>query len=501
VAMAVPAATAGTSGHSGRSAAGYSYWRQHGYLVPNPAQYARLKAQAAARAGQKVTPQVYSPNAPVVGPSFQGVFESDLAPPDPTGAIGPNSYVEAINLQLALYSRTGGLMSTVPMEGLFGGVHFNYSDPQALWDPNTNRFYLLIWDTTNATMRWAFSKTSNPATVTPVDWCVYTSSFGYSPNDAPDYPKLGQTKDFLLIGVDFFQNFASFLGGELLTIQKPQGSAPVATCPGNTFGTNRFTSLRMIGAQRSGSPEPAQQADPSGTGYVVAAPRVGSSTLIGVWTVTNSGGTPVVTGPTTVTVPSYSTPADPQQCNTSTTLDSLDGRLEHAVSARDPANGNKIQVWTAHAVFGGAGSEERWYEIDPSVPSVTQSGSATSGSLYVFNGGIAPDRTVHTTAAHGQNMVMGFSTSSSTQCPALQAVSKLAGQPQSGFVMVHQGTDPDNDFTCSPCRWGDYSGASPDPGVGITDATGKVWIANEYLSGPNPGGNPNWRTWIAGITP
>ena len=280
MALAVPGATARPAA-SGRSASGYAFWKSRGYLVSNPTKFWQAKARAAARAGQKVTPQAVSPNDPVASPAFEGVFESDLAPPDTTGAVGDSSFVEAINLQLALYDRTGGLKSTVPMEGLFGGAHFNYSDPQALWDPHTRRFYLLIWDTTNATMRWAFSKTHDPATLTAADWCTYTSSFGYSPNDAPDYPKLGQTTDFLVIGVNFFQNFATFMGGETLTIQKPQvGPGPVPVCPPNTFMTHRFTETRFIGALHSNAPEPAQQADPSSLGYVVAVPDAFTANVI-----------------------------------------------------------------------------------------------------------------------------------------------------------------------------------------------------------------------------
>jgi hypothetical protein len=503
MAVAVPGATAKTS-TSSSSGSAQAQLRKRGYLVANPARLQAAKARAAARAGQSARPQVTSPKAPVANPSFEGIFESDLSPPDTTGAIGEFSYVETINLQLALYSRAGGLMGVNTMEGLFGGAHFDYSDPQALWDAHTRRFYVLIWNTTDATMHWAFSKTANPATVTAADWCVYSSSFGYPSNTFPDYPKLGQTKDFLLIGVNFFPTLFTFDGGELLTIQKPQvGPGPVVNCPANTFNTHRFQELHMLAGVQTNAPEPAQQADPSGNGYVVVVQdltQTPSSNIIGLWKVTNSGGNPVLTGPQTLTVPSFSLPANAPQCSSTDVLDTLDGRLEHAISAGD---GTVIRIWTAHAVAGGAGTEERWYEITPSSPpSLKQSGAATSPTLYVHNGGIASDRTVRAVTAHGSNMVMGFSTSSSTACPAFQMVSKIGANPQSGFVLVKQSTVPDNDFTCTPvCRWGDYSGASPDPGASLTAPTGMVWLANQWVNGPNPGGIPNWRTWIAGVTP
>ena len=54
--------------------------------MANPAAYACTKALAAERAGQSVGGRtVTSPHDPVPNPSFEGQFESDLAPPDTTG--------------------------------------------------------------------------------------------------------------------------------------------------------------------------------------------------------------------------------------------------------------------------------------------------------------------------------------------------------------------------------------------------------------------------------
>jgi hypothetical protein len=505
LAMVVPGTAANATSHAASTATkpltGKAFFRQYGYLVANPAKYLaekqRLNAQYSHTGASSATGG--SLNNPIANPSFEGQRETDLAPPDTTGAVGPNNYVEFINLRMGLYNRTGGSIASATAESLFGGAHFDWSDPQVLWDPHTQRFYMNIWDTRNATMHWAFSKNDNPNTLTSSSWCVYTSSFGYAASDAPDYPKLGQTKNFLLIGVNFFQNFQTFRGGDLLTIQKPKGSGPVTTCPSNSFKTHRFIGLKNKNGSLTNAPEPAQQADPSGAGWVVVTPS-GSGNVITVFKVkrNKSTGDPVLSGPFSVTVPSYSGPADAQQCSTSNRLDTLDGRLEHAVSAIDPNTG-RTEVWTAHAVAGGGGSEERWYEIDPISLTLAQSGKASDNSLYVWNGGIAPDRTVNPSGkAHGGAMVMSFSTSSSTKCPAIQMVSKIGANAQSGFVVVKQSTVPDNDFTCSPCRWGDYSGASPDPGAPLNGTNGQVWIANQWLNGS---GNPNWDTWIAGVAP
>ena len=153
----------------------------------------------------------------------------------------------------------------------------------------------------------------------------------------------------------------------------------------------------------------------------------------------------------------------------------------------------------SHAVFGGAGAEERWYEIDPigSAPSVFQSGVATSATLYVWNGAVSPDRAVGPAgSAFGSNMVMGFNTSSSQEFSAIQMVSKIAANPQSPFVLVTQSSGNNVDFSCrgtsDPCRWGDYSGAVPDPAASLTGTTGQVWLSNEWKGG-------NWFTRYSSI--
>jgi len=48
------------------------------------------------------------------------------------------------------------------------------------------------------------------------------------------------------------------------------------------------------------------------------------------------------------------------------------------------------------------------------------------------------------------------------------------------FVLVHASTT----FTSSP-RWGDYSGATPDPGASLTAAHGAVWLTDAWTSPAN----------------
>src|SRR5439155_16192618 len=289
-------------------------------------------------------------------------------------------------------------------------------------------------------------------------------------SNLPDYPKMGNTKDFLLIGTNIFQGGFSYIGSDLDWINKDAASS---SCPAqSSFGSGKFTKLTNANLTRTTTPEPAVMTDVDTFGFVVGtAPSSGSYLpVFRLRPKPTNPSVPQLSAAHAVTVSSYGPPPNASQCSSSFVLDTLDGRLEHAVYGQDPNHANARAIWTAHAVSGGGGSEERWYEINPlplSTPTLFQNGSATSGSMFVYNGAISPDRSVHEDASvgFGGNMVMGFTTSSTSQCTADQMVSKVGTGAQSTFVLVNQATGPETDFSCSPCRWGDYRGASPVPGA------------------------------------
>ena len=95
-------------------------------------------------------------------------------------------------------------------------------------------------------------------------------------------------------------------------------------------------------------------------------------------------------------------------------------------------------------------------------------------------------------------MVLGFNTSSTTAYPAIEMLSKRGTDPQSTFVPVKQSLGPNVDFSCSPCRWGDYSGATPDP---VAANGGQVWLSGEWNNPATDGSATVWQTWNWSATP
>jgi hypothetical protein len=510
--LAVPA-NSGPLAPGSTGALGHRYLRDLGYMPLHPETYQADKARAAQRAGQappgKAAPT--SAAAPTAGPSWNGIFETDVAPPDTYGAIGPASYIEIVNIRIGIYSRTGTKIVAKPLEALVGGAHLDLSDPQVMWDPDTNRFYYEVWHTPDNTIMWGYSKTSNPTAI-PGDFCRYKADFGYGATE-PDYPKLGQSKDFLLLGVNHFDG--AYVASDILWIQKPQGSAPVTTCPAqSSFQLGRKAAVQNANGSLARTPVPVIQTDPSGTGWVVADADLQSSpgmtaNFLTLFAVTKNldGSANIPQVGQAVSVPSYSMPPNAPQRGSLFVLDTSDGRLRHAVAGIDPGRGGAMGIWTSHSVAGGAGSQERWYEIDAATGAVLQSGAATSPSLWVFTGGISNDRRYDgVSGTFGSSMVLGFSTSGDNAFPAIQMISKVGSNPQSAFVKVKQSTGPDQGFDCfvgltgrNECRWGDYAGASPDPASSTSGTVGRVWLTAEWVTGKTRPNAATWRTrnWAA----
>ena len=52
------------------------------------------------------------------------------------------------------------------------------------------------------------------------------------------------------------------------------------------------------------------------------------------------------------------------------------------------------------------------------------------------------------------------------------------------------------------CRWGDCSGATPDPAADQAGSTGRVWLTQMYATGGGPTySTGEWGTWNWAATP
>jgi hypothetical protein len=479
-----------------------------GYLVPNQAGYDAAKARADARADSSAgaaSDAAPGPLAPTLIRGWDGIFDGTRAPSDSTSSVGSARYIELINSRFAVYNKTTNVpINTGTLNQLAAGSGSVF-DPQIMWDAQTNRFYYamdLVVSATSNLLAVGFSKTASPNNGT-TDFCHYSINFE---SDFPDYPKLGDTSQFWLVGSNVFNSADAFIGSDVVGLSKPPGGT---TCPAPaSFKRAEKFNLRDSNGAAAFTPVVVNQIDPAPTGYVIARTGTLPSTRFSLHRITASGtGLPVIQSPgLPVVVPSYTVPPSaPQRTgfpNSAKRLDTLDARPTQAVSAIDPGRANQVGLWVQHttATAPAGRSEVRWYEINPVTRALFQSGKATSGAYYAFNGAISPDRRrFGSTTQFGNSMVLGFDTSGTTTFPSVRMLTKVGAAAQSGHILVRQSPGNYSGFDCAGsdnnCRWGDYAGASPDPVLPTGATVGRVWSVSQYASGVNSTTAANWRTW------
>ena len=464
-------------------------------------------ASATHSATASLTVTAPASGGPRLGVSWEGQTQGNIAPPDPTGAVGPASYIEMINSRYGIYDRSGALVQEFDLGELTRFPVDELSDPQIVWDPYAGRFYYLVVDFYTSQYAFGYSKTSDPHDAV-TDFCHYSVDALYSSLYLPDYPKLAVTQDFVLVGANIFLLLSFYTGSDIDWWVKPTN--PV--CPGSLGAGGKFEGVRNVDGSYMSTPVPAVAADRSSGGWVVGTADVstsGSASFVTVYKVDrNAQGYASLSGPKAVSVDAYDMPANAPQAGTTFKLDTFDTRFTHAMAGYDPRIGTTA-IWTTHGVFGGAGSEMRWYELAAlATPQLAQSGRVTDPDLYVFNGAVSPDRAADDvtgpTAVTGANMVLGFNTSSAATYPTIQMVSQRGAGSQSAWVAVQQSLGPNVDFSCGGgtvpdlCRWGDYAGATPDP---LVSSGGQVWLSAEWNVAPTDGQNPVWRTWNWSASP
>ncbi len=504
-------------------------YQRQGYLVPNQARYEQVKAAAAVGAGQGAqstatasrTPKagiLIASGDPDIGPSWTGQTDLAVTPPDSTGAIGPSRYIQLVNDRFGIYDRIGGVLGQGGLRSLLGANTDCVTDPQVIWDPQTNRFYYVALEFSHFLgdncesppgapnpenrLYIGFSRTSSPSNGTGTNWCKYSLPyFPTIPPDPPfdvlpDYPKLGDNSAFLLIGSNLFDTATlQFVGADIAWITKP---GPGTGCP--ALAANHLPDpLQSSDGFDAFTPVPANQTDTSATGYVVATSTVGD-TFVDSYAVSTSFTNPVG-APVAHPVSDFSPPPNAPQPGTGALLDTLDARLTQAVSGFDPSN-SKTAIWTQHTVGGGTRSEVRWYEIDHGAGDPMRSGEVSDGSLYTFNAAISSDRKVSgATKRFGDAFVVGFNTSSASDFVRIQMVSQWRDYAPSGFVEVKASPGFNEDFSCNICRWGDYSGAVPDPASNLWSNHGRIWLTNQWNVASNDADDIDWRTYNWGTNP
>jgi hypothetical protein len=400
---------------------------------------------------------------PALYRTFQGVIRGDAGqysyPPDTCGAVGPNHYVEVVNTNFSVYTRTGTRLINVSLGSFLPGSR---GDPRVLFDHHSGRWVVMNTDfDTSATIYLAVSLTNDPTG----SWfkTSFVSAQGGDAGRWPDYPTLGVDANGLYIT-------AYMVGGPGHTIFAIDKAPLIAPSP--SLGT--ITAWRNLAWAYAIQPCHTY-GTPAGEYFV----SVESSNQLRLRRVNPPLTAPTLTNVGTITVPSFSAPPTAPALGSSTDLDTVDQRLMMAVYR----NGS---IWTAHTIGYQGRAACRWYEIQASPRQLLQSGMVASETLYFFFPSIMVNQYGH--------VAMAFSGSNASQYVGCYYTGRAVTDPPGAMatpVLYKAGTAPQNNIDgYGRNRWGDYSYTTLDP----TDQT-MFWTVQEYGHANNI-----WGTYVAALT-
>jgi hypothetical protein len=432
------------------------------------------------------------PKASVVGTPVDPAAR--VAPPDTTGDVGPNHYVQWVNLRYSIYTLTRdgsnnitgfNLVPGFPKQGNvvwqgFGGrcQSDNDGDPIVQYDQLADRWVLTQFAVSNTPYTQCVAVSTSPDPTGT--YFRYAFSYDRSFND---YPKMGVWPDAYYISYNMFRNGRSFTGNTVCAFERDKmliGAAARQACA-NTTATHS-----MEPADLEGTTLP-----PAGSPNLLMS--IGTST-VQFWrfAVNWTAGTGTLTGPTTLGgVAAFSRACGGGVCipqpGTTQRLDSLADRLMYRLSYRNFGTHESMVI--NHSVTSGTGVGIRWYELRnaagqsmaSATPVVHQQGTFAPTNDFRWMGSAAMDKT--------GGIAIGYNISNaSTIVPSIRYAFRGPADPLGTLGNETNALTGSGIQTASLSRWGDYSTISVDPVDGCTMVfTTQFQPAN---------GNFNWSTFI-----
>ncbi|HNS50077.1 MAG TPA: hypothetical protein PKO09_02730 [Anaerolineae bacterium] len=430
--------------------------------------------------------------------NWEGVNNRNgVHPPDTNGDVGPNHYVQWVNLSFQVWDKNGTSLYG-PANGNtlwtgFGGSceTSNSGDPVVLYDHLADRWVMLQFGltTTPDYLCIAVSQTADPTGA----WHRY--AYAWPNNYMPDYPKVTLWPDGYYVAVNQFsssgswrgQGAAAFERDKMLLGQSAQTIYYDLYTHNANYGGMQPADWEGTSQPPTGAPCPFMEWDDS--------TWIGPTDALRIWNFHADWVTPGNSSFGAGLEPNYvigTADVNPTICGqnfcidqpgTTQNLDEIADRLMHRLQYRN--FGSYQSMVTNHTVsIGNNLAGIHWYELRNSGGgwSIYQQGTygPNDGSSR-WMGSIAQDQ--------AGNMSLGFSVSSGSLYPTIRYVGRLAADPL--------GTLPQSETTLitgagyqssSYGRWGDYSAMQVDPTDSCT-----FWYTQEYIV---TNGYANWQTRI-----
>jgi hypothetical protein len=444
-------------------------------------------------------------SAPVSGPSaativtnFDGVTNvNSVIPPDTNGDVGPNHYVQWVNLSFAIYNRAGTLLfgpaAGSDLWNTFGGPceNTNSGDPIAQYDHLADRWVMSQFALPNYPNGPFYECVAVSTSGDPLGtWNRY--EFKISDTKLDDYPHLGVWPDGYYMSVNQFvgntwagQGVVAFERARML-----QGlSARMVYF--DLFGVDPNLGGMLPSdldgpAPPNGAPNVFAEADDNGNGY--AQDQLDLWDFHVDWTTplssTFSRDVSLATAAMDTNLCGYARSCIPQPGHPTHGLDALSDRIMYRLQYRNFGGYRTLVTTQTVDVDGADHAGVRWFEVR----------DTGSGWAIRQQGTWAPDasdRWMGSAAMDGAgDIAVGYSVSSGSLYPSIRLAGRLAADPL-GTLTVAEATIKagSGSQTNQLARWGDYSMLAVDSADDCT-----FWYTNEYLATTS---DHAWRTRIA----
>jgi hypothetical protein len=429
------------------------------------------------------------PKAGTIGVGVDATYR--VSPPDTTGDLGPNHYVQWVNLRYAVYNVTRdasgitgfNLVPGFPKNGNviwqgFGGPceTMNDGDPIVQYDQFADRWVLTQFAVSAQPYTQCVAVSTSPDPTGT--YYRYAYSFGREFND---FPKMGVWRDGYYITYNMFRGGRTFSGANVCALERNK----------MLVGQSARQICRLTTAASSLEPADVEGSILPAAGSANPLLSIGTSSL-SAWrySVNWTTGTSTLTGPTTVPGVSFSRACGGGACipqlGTTQLLDSLGDRLNYRLSYRNFGAYEAMVI--NHPVATGGTSGIRWYELRNAVgqtlstaaPVVHQQGTYSPDATYRWMGSAAIDKT--------GGIAIGYNVSSSTIKPSIRYAYRGPADLPGAFGNETSIKVGDGSQTTGLARWGDYSTLSVDPVDGCT-----MVFTTEYIPAD---GTFNWTTYI-----
>ena len=449
------------------------------------------------------SPSMKAPSAmPATIITWEGISHENVSPPDTTGQVGPNHYVQMINnstgARVRIWKKDGTQLYDFLMRDLWpsgDACHDDAAgDPVVLYDHMADRWLLTQFAPDEGFLGnhyyecIAVSKGGTPTNV-PDDWWLY--SIEVSDTKFNDYPKFGIWPDGYYMSANQFQNNL-WAGVGVWVFDRSamlNGNSAASTYfdLGNDNETKYYSSL--LPSNLTGDILPPLGAP----NYFMSVDMNwdGDDDILHIWefhTDWNDTDNTTFSLVKDIVVDSFDWNIDKvPQPDTDNKLDAIADRLMMHLWYRNYGDHESLVV--NHTIdVGGDHAGIRWYEIRGGVVNTTLS----DANIYQ-QGDYAPDATHRWMGSAAMdrvgNMAIGFSVSDATDVyPGIRYAGRYYNDPlnqlaQGEAVLV----DGDGSETGTN-RWGDYSAISVDPQDDCT-----FWYTSEYVVGT---GDYQWQTRI-----